>query len=126
MGRRVGAKVVLPELRKAKGLPDLPGQENLPVHLKGKCECPEEFDDDLKATWQRYIDPLYWLTTADETKAVMWCHLRREFLKDPVKMLANRIRELRLLGSELGLDPDARTRISTGGKKPKDDFSKFT
>ena len=125
--RHGSPRKVTPALRKARGLSEISKipDENRPEPF-GACECPETFDDDLKFIWRRYVDRCYWLTTVDETKAIVWCILRREFLADPAKMIAARIRELRMLGGELGMDPDSRTRINTGGKKPQGQFDKFT
>jgi hypothetical protein len=71
---------------------------------------------------------MFWLTWADSVKARMWCYMQAEFDADPEAMSAARIGQLRILGSELGMDSAGRQRIGTkpsGESKKKADASKY-
>lgn len=74
---------------------------------------PEESD-----IWDRTIKRCFWLTWADSPKAHVWTVLQAIFERDPDGCTNGRITQLRLLGSELGLDPASRARVSTGREDP--------
>lgn len=98
----------------------LPPADPLPA---GSVERPPKLNRAAGELWDGVIARCYWLTWADSTKAEMWCFLMAEYRKSPVKMIASRIAQLRALGSELGLDQAARTRLglSTEPKTGKRD-----
>lgn len=75
--------------------------------------------------WDRFINTAWWLSDHDAPKAYMWVCLQSEFDKKPSDMNANRITQLRTLGSELGLDPSIRSRLGVSGGKKKDPADKF-
>lgn len=78
-----------------------------------------------KSLWDRFINTAWWLSDHDVPKAYMWVCLQSEFDKKPSDMNANRITQLRTLGSELGLDPSIRSRLGVSGGKKKDPADKF-
>ena len=84
------------------------GPPSPPVRLTGRAA----------RLWASYIRPAWWLSSADSQKAFMWCHMAEEFEASPRDMTAARIAQLRVLGSELGLDPAARARMATDRKPP--------
>jgi len=75
--------------------------------------------------WDRFINTAWWLTDHDVPKAYCWVCLQAEHDKAPAKMIAARITQLRVLGSELGLDPASRARMGTASGKKKDPTAKF-
>lgn len=86
---------------------------------------PKKLTKVQQRLWDRYIDTAWWLTEHDVPKAFMWVALESEFERSPAKMIAARIGQLRVLGSELGLDPSSRTRMAGAGGKKKDPADKF-
>jgi hypothetical protein len=88
----------------------------------GSPECPKNFSGRHRTLWENYVQPAYWLTQVDEPKAIMFVHLLAEFLAAPNQMLVTRIRQLRLLGSELGFDPPSRARM---GREQDDPFERY-
>jgi hypothetical protein len=86
----------------------LPRGEPVPV---GTPERPEKLSGSPALLWDAFIARAYWLTWADDPKALMWCHLQAEFEQSTKGMIASRIAQLRALGSELGLDPASRARF---------------
>jgi len=122
-----GRKPTPPHLRLVTGshLKDRPVQtEKLPA---GSLERPPRLRGTAAALWDGFIVKCHWLTWADGPKARMWCHLQAEFDRAPTKMIASRIAQLRALGSELGFDQAARSRMSIpdvpGGKSnPADKY----
>jgi phage terminase small subunit len=81
-----------------------------------------------KRVWTEYVDKAWWLTWADEAKAGLFCNLLADYIRAPRSFTATMFGQLRCLGSELGLDPMARSRIKDGsgnnGKAPG--LSKYT
>lgn len=65
--------------------------------------------------WDIYISQAYWLTWADVPKAFIWCCLQAEYEHAPKEMIASRIAQLRAVGSEIGFDAAARTRMGVCG-----------
>ena len=102
----------------------IPEGEPLP---DGRPECPKSLTGRARRYWEQYIDKAFWLTFADTQKAVMWCHLAAEFERDPERMIAARIGQLRALGSELGFDPASRARLGStdGSVKKKDPAAQY-
>jgi hypothetical protein len=86
----------------------LPPPDPLP---SGSLKRPARLRGAAAKLWDGFIAKCYWLTWADAYKAAMWCHLQAEFDSGPKKMIASRIAQLRALGSELGFDQAARTRM---------------
>jgi hypothetical protein len=93
----------------------LPPPDPLPA---GSIERPDGLQGAAAALWDRFIARAWWLTWADGPKALMWCHLQAEFEADPAGMRSARITQLRALGSELGFDQAARTRMGIASPKP--------
>lgn len=84
-----------------------------------------ELDPDEKLLWDRFINTAWWLNDHDAPKAYMWVSLQSQFDSDPKGMTASMISNLRYVGSELGLDPAARTRMAgspAGASNPADEF----
>jgi hypothetical protein len=77
----------------------------------GPVEKPKKLKKAAAQVWDRFIARAHWLTSADGPKAVMFCYLTVEYDKDPTKMIASRIAQLRALQSELGFDQATRDRM---------------
>lgn len=75
--------------------------------------------------WDRFINTAWWLNEHDVAKAYMWVCLQVQFEKKPEDMNSNKIGQLRILGSELGLDQSARARLGINGGTKKDPADKF-
>jgi hypothetical protein len=75
--------------------------------------------------WKRFIDTAWWLTEHDVPKGYMWVCLQAEYDKKPGKMIAARLAQLRVLGSELGLDVAARSRMGVARGQKKDPTDKY-
>lgn len=88
-------------------------------------EPPKRLTKAQQALWDRFINTAWWLTDHDVPKAYVWVCLQAEYLKSPAKMIASRIAQLRVIGTELGLDPSARSRMGAGGKKKDDPTEEF-
>ncbi len=89
-------------------------------------EPPKKLTRPQRVLWVRYVNSAWWLTDFDTPKAYLWVCLQAEYLRSPAKMLAARLTQLRLLGTELGFDPAARSRVGAGagaGALPEEDFS---
>lgn len=86
----------------------LPAADPVP---SGSVERPAKLRGAAAKLWDDYITRSWWLTWADSPKALMWVHLQAEFQRSPGKMIAARLAQLRALGSELGFDQAARTRL---------------
>lgn len=83
-------------------------------------------DLDLLAIWNEQIVPLYWLTASDAMKALMWCVEWQKWTQMRGNYPTARLRELRMLGGELGLDPSSRERISVSDEQaPTKGIDKF-
>lgn len=121
----VGRKPKPPGLKMVQGNP---GRRPLPeadIDMReGALAPPAELSDRQKALWSRYIDTAWWLEDYDAPKAYIWVCLQIQFQDDPEGLSAARIANLRAVGSELGLDPSARARMSgpKGGEDPTDEF----
>ena len=100
----------------------LPAADPLPA---GSVERPVRLRGNAGKLWDRVVVRAWWLTWADSSKALMWCYLQAEFERAPGKMLSSRIAQLRALGSELGFDQAARTRMgisASAERKPRDKY----
>ncbi len=78
-----------------------------------------------RALWDRFIETAWWLTDHDVPKAYAWVCLQAEYDKAPVKMVAARIAQLRVLGNELGFDPSERGRLGISSGQRKDAADEF-
>jgi hypothetical protein len=85
--------------------------------------CPSKLSRKQRDLWARYIAPAYWLSVVDEPKAIMFINLLHEYLAAPNRMPASRIRQMRFLGSELGLDPVARRRMGQNETNALDEYT---
>lgn len=90
----------------------LPPPDPLPT---GTLERPANLRGAPAKLWDSFITKCFWLTWAEGPKAAMWCHLQAEFDAGPKKMQSSRIAQLRALGSDLGFDQVARTRMGVMG-----------
>lgn len=120
-----GAKPKPPGLKLVTGNPGRrPIPEGEAETREHPLEPPKKLTVAQKRLWDRFIDTAWWLGEHDVAKAFMWVALQAEFERSPAKMVTSRISTLRALGSELGLDPAARTRMAGDGKKedPADKF----
>ena len=61
--------------------------------------------------WNEVVKMAWWLGDVDRYKLGLWCELQAEAEEGVSNMVASRIAQLRALGSELGFDPSARTRM---------------
>lgn len=106
-----GRKPTATVLRLVTGNPGkrpLPPGDPLPA---GSIQRPPRLRGNAAKLWDTFIAKCFWLTWADGPKAAMWCHLQAEFDRQPTRMIASRIAQLRALGSELGFDQASRTRL---------------
>jgi phage terminase small subunit len=87
----------------------------------GRPEKPKTLRGRASKLWDQFIARMDWLTWADTPKAQMWCHLQAEYERDPDRMIAARIGQLRNLGSELGFDPAGRARLGKGKSGEQED-----
>lgn len=78
-----------------------------------------------RALWDRFINKAWWLADHDVPKAFMWTCLQAEFDRAPSKMAASKVAQLRLVGSELGMDPASRARLGVGSAPKTDPAAKF-
>ena len=78
----------------------------------GDIERPKGMEPAVAKLWDTFIARAFWLRWPDGPKAFMWCSLQAEFEANPSAMNSARIAQLRALGSELGMDPAARSRLS--------------
>lgn len=114
-----------------RGKRPIPGAESsdepaAPAAREEPLEPPKKLTKVQQALWERFIDSAWWLTDHDVPKAFMWVCLQAEYNRSPAKMIASRIAQLRVVGTELGLDPSARARMGTaGGKKKNDPTEKY-
>jgi phage terminase small subunit len=128
-----GRKPKPPDLKLVTGNPGhrpIPGvDQQAPPEIQVRDEPldpPKKLTKMQQVLWDRFINKAWWLTDHDVPKAYAWVCLESEFEKAPVKMVAARFGQLRILGSELGLDPMARARMGTaGGQKKADQTEKF-
>lgn len=106
---------------KGKKHPGLTG-EPMPA---GRPELPDRFKQrehrDLRAIWDEYVAPAYWLTKVDEPLSLMFVYLMHEYLRNPHKMRPTCARELRFVMTSLGFDPVSRARMG----KVDDAFDKY-
>jgi hypothetical protein len=86
---------------------------------------PRKLSKAQRSKWDAFIEPAWWLTEFDVSKAYAWICLQMEFEKSPVTMVAARIAQLRALGSELGFDPASRARMPAADGASKDPADKY-
>lgn len=122
-----GAKTKPAELKLVTGNPG-----HRPIDTEPKIEIRETplvshkpLTPDQQTLWGRFIDTAWWLTDHDVPKAYIWVCLQTEYDDAPGEMSAAMIAQLRVLGSELGLDAAARAKIGANGGKKKDAADQF-
>lgn len=95
---------------------------------EGKPKAPRWLTPDGRKFWRQYITRAFWLTWADESKAGMWCNMMGEYASNPGGFSATMVGQLRYLGSELGMDPMGRSRMTGGGTggAQANGFNKYT
>ena len=86
---------------------------------------PKQLTKSQQALWQRFVNPAHWLSDFDTAKAYVWTCLQDEYQEDPRAMNSARITQLRVLGTELGLDPGARVRIGADYAPIEDPTDRF-
>lgn len=85
--------------------------ETPPGHDNGLVP-PKKLKKRQQECWDTYIRKAHWLKGLDIPRAYMWVEMYVEFERRPTEMIAGKIAQLRALGSELGLDPASRARLS--------------
>lgn len=104
----------------------LPESEPTPT---GKAVMPNWMTDYPKAVavWEEMApitEGMGLLTDADVPAFARYCTLQSEFRKDPDKFPASRMLRLDSLESRFGLDPSARAKLGSSGKKrPSNPFA---
>jgi hypothetical protein len=83
---------------------------------------PNNLSDAESALWNQFVVTAFWLHLHDSSKAFMWVSMQAEFEENPREMLSARIGQLRILGSELGLDPGSRSRMGATNPTVKDPY----
>ena len=113
-----GRKMTPTALKVLKGNPGkrpLPENEPKPA---GMAVMPEFLKGRPAGIWREYapeLTRLGLLTSVDGHMFAAWCALAAEFEEDPHAMVASRVAQMRGLASSFGLEPSARTRLTTGG-----------
>jgi phage terminase small subunit len=87
-----------------------PLPQNEPT-VDGKPIKPPKIGKRANQLWDEVVSFAAWLTVVDSYKLHTWCELQAEFERAPSEMISSRIALLRILGSELGLDPGSRARL---------------
>lgn len=123
-----GVKPKPPALKVVRGNP---GKRPLPIDIadieirKEPLEPLEKLTKKQQRLWDRFINAAWWLTDFDVPKAFSWVCLKSEFLKDTKGMTSALIAQIRILESDLGLDPGERTRMGIGTGEKEDATDKF-
>jgi phage terminase small subunit len=83
---------------------------------EGKPVKPKFLKKGTKAAklWDEYVKIGYWLTEADSHALALYCGLGAEMERDLKNMTSSRISQFRSIGSSLGFDAAARSRINVG------------
>jgi hypothetical protein len=106
-----------------------PGRRAIQVQPRRKREKPLKPHHKLtrpqSALWKRFIEPAHWLTDLDVAKAYTWVLLQAAFEANPDEFHAAKLSHLRLLGSELGLDPTARARLGVTDDEAPDETDHY-
>ncbi len=92
-----------------------PGRRPLPENEPipdGKPVRPKWVKGRAKKVWDEVVGQLFWLTEPDSHKLAVWCGLYAEIAAGLEHVNSARITQWRVLGSELGLDPSARARLT--------------
>ena len=115
-----GVKPVPTPLKLVKGRPGhhpLPKNEAVTKEpLGGR---PEYLEGRAAEIWDKWASRAWWLGDVDCFKLAGFCNLQAEMEENPREMIASRITQWRMLGTELGFDPSARTRIEGLGSYGK-------
>lgn len=105
-----------------------PGKRQLPENEPkptGKLEKPKWLKGKAGKIWNETAPKLFWLTDSDSDKLAVWCGLYAEIAAGLAQVNSARLTQWRVLGSELGMDPSARAKITVpddGNKDPADKF----
>jgi hypothetical protein len=91
----------------------VPGNEPTP---EGRPIKPPKLKGRAAELWDQ-VAGYPWLTEADSFTLHIWAQLQAQFERTPVAMIASRIAQLRAVAGELGLNPPARARLGTDGKR---------
>lgn len=96
-----------------------------PESREGPLKPPKKLTKEQAALWKRFIDPAHWLTDFDAPKAYAWVCLQAQHDEKPGEFKAALHGQLRLIGSELGLDPSSRARLGISTKRNDDPNAKY-
>lgn len=75
--------------------------------------------------WDLHIAPCPWLKQPHSFDCYMWVTIAAEYLEDPRAMKSEKLRHIRSLSNELGLNPSAIMRIDTGDEADQTEESEF-
>lgn len=100
------------------GAPNLPKDAPL---AEGRPVPPPYIKGRALALWNEYLPEMPYLAKLDGPKFAHWCRAEADYEKNGELWPTARHAEQRKLASELGMDPTARTRISSGGNTGKPD-----
>lgn len=105
--------------RRRTGEPVADGEAARPPFVKGAAA----------KIWQHYaplVAKMGLLKAVDSHNFGVWCCLAAEFAKDPERMNANRITQMRQMGEKFGLDPRSRAALGSGdGDEDKDPADQY-
>jgi len=123
-----GTKPKPPALKVVTGNPGnrpIPGK-NTEIEFREKpLDPPKKLTKVQQRHWDRFINTAWWLTDHDVPKAYTWVCLWSEFLRKPSDMNSARVSQMRILASELGLDPGERARMGVGSGEKKNPNDKY-
>ena len=105
-----------------------PGRRPLPQNEPkptGKPLQPKWLRGRAAKIWKEIAPQLFWLAEADSHKLAVWCGLYAEVQSGLEHVNSARLTQWRVLGSELGLDPSARARLTVKDDNGKADGERF-
>ena len=112
-----GTKPTATVLKLVTGKPGhrpLPKDEPQPKGPLGKR--PRYLKGRARALWDEVSRLAWWLGDVDVYKLGVWCEMQAKYEKRPESRTPAFVGQLRALGSELGFDVAARTRMGGHGK----------
>lgn len=92
---------------------------------EGPLKPPHRLAKPQASLWRRCIDSAHWLTDQDAPLAYAWVCLQAQHDDAPDEMGAAKLCQLRLLASELGLNPSSRARMGVSTKREHDPTDEF-
>ncbi|KKM58429.1 hypothetical protein LCGC14_1549320 [marine sediment metagenome] len=94
----------------------LPKDEPRPQGPLGKCDLYIRLKGRARTLWRVASGMAWWLGDVDGFKLGVWCSLQAEYERAPERATPAFVGQLRVLGSELGFDVAARTKMGCHGK----------